>query len=45
MTLHTELASPFERWCDTVGLHPEDWRAWPLFEATLREDPQAAQVA
>lgn len=27
------LATPFEQWCVSMDLHPEDSRAWPLYEA------------
>ena len=29
------VTSPFEQWCASVGLHPEDSRAWPLYEARV----------
>lgn len=25
------LSTPFEEWCASVDLHPEDSRAWPLY--------------
>lgn len=27
--------TPFEEWCASVGIHPEDSRAWPLYEARV----------
>ena len=29
------LASPFEEWCASMDLHPEDSRAWPLYEHSI----------
>jgi hypothetical protein len=33
-------ATPFEQWCASVDLHPEDSRAWPLYEARLAAESQ-----
>ncbi|MFC7493249.1 MULTISPECIES: hypothetical protein [unclassified Nocardioides] len=27
--------TPFEEWCASMDLHPEDSRAWPLYEASI----------
>jgi len=32
------MATPFEEWCASVGMHPEDSRAWPLYEAGLQSE-------
>ncbi|GAA4740381.1 hypothetical protein GCM10023350_26030 [Nocardioides endophyticus] len=29
------LATPFEEWCASMDLHPEDSRAWPLYEHSI----------
>jgi hypothetical protein len=29
------LSTPFEEWCASMDLHPEDSRAWPLFERSV----------
>jgi hypothetical protein len=29
------LATPFEEWCASMDLHPEDSRAWPLYEHSV----------
>lgn len=29
------LSTPFEEWCASMDLHPEDSRAWPLFEHSV----------
>jgi hypothetical protein len=26
------LATPFETWCESAGLHPEDIDAWTLYQ-------------
>ena len=32
------LATPFEAWCGTIGIHPDDPDAWALYTAeTPRE--------
>jgi hypothetical protein len=27
------VATPFEQWCDTMDLHPDDSRSWALYVA------------
>lgn len=34
------LSTSFEEWCCAHGLHPEDSRAWPLYEASVRAEAQ-----
>jgi hypothetical protein len=29
------LSTPFEEWCASMDLHPEDSRAWPLYEHSI----------
>lgn len=29
------ITTPFEEWCASMDLHPEDSRAWPLYEASI----------
>jgi hypothetical protein len=29
------MATPFEEWCASMDLHPDDSRAWPLYEASV----------
>jgi hypothetical protein len=29
------LTTPFEEWCASMDLHPEDSRAWPLYEQSI----------
>jgi hypothetical protein len=29
------VLTPFEDWCVSMDLHPEDWRAWPLYQASV----------
>jgi len=29
------LSTPFEQWCASMDLHPEDPRAWPMYEASV----------
>jgi hypothetical protein len=29
------LCTPFEEWCASMDLHPEDSRAWPLYEHSI----------
>ena len=29
------LSTPFEEWCASMDLHPEDSRAWPLYEHSV----------
>ncbi|MBA2954532.1 hypothetical protein GON03_09375 [Nocardioides sp. MAH-18] len=29
------VATPFEEWCAARNLHPDDSRAWPLYEASV----------
>lgn len=28
---HAALATPFETWCETYGIHPDDPDAWRLY--------------
>ena len=28
-------ATPFEEWCGSMRIDPDDSRAWPLYEATV----------
>ncbi|MCW2842129.1 MAG: hypothetical protein JWN22_45 [Nocardioides sp.] len=30
--LELSLSTPFERWCESVGLHPEAFGAWESFQ-------------
>lgn len=41
------LSTPFEDWCDAVGVHPEAFGAWEGFSAwsTTREAVDHAQSA
>ena len=29
------LATPYEEWCASMDLHPDDSRAWPLYDASI----------
>jgi hypothetical protein len=29
------LSTPFEEWCASMDIHPEDSRAWPLYEHSV----------
>lgn len=30
-----QLGTPFEQWCESMDLHPDDPRSWPLYEASV----------
>ena len=36
-----ELATPFEQWCESMDMNPEDPRAWPLYEASVGQTDHA----
>ena len=29
------VATPFEEWCSSMDLHPDDSRSWPLYVACI----------
>ena len=29
------LSTPFEQWCESMDMHPEDPRSWPLYQASV----------
>jgi hypothetical protein len=31
----SSLSTPFEQWCESMDLHPEDSRAWAMYEASV----------
>jgi len=39
------VTTPFEEWCASVALHPDDSRAWPLYEAGLAAESQTSAAS
>ena len=39
------LSTPFEEWCASMDLHPEDSRAWPLYVHSVGEEESHTPAA